>query len=270
MTEVADASTATDAAAEPVVEFEITNQVAYVTMRSRPHNFLGIALFEELIGAMHRAQAEGARAVVLRSGLRNFCAGADIALFESHERGVAPDIDVNRLLEAFEELPLPIVAAVKGVCVGGGFEIALACDMIIAAESAKIGAVEATLGINPLMGAMQRIAQRAGSARAKEMALLARRYDPHTLERWNIINRVVPDDDLESETRSLAEELATGPTLAHASSKAIIKVALDQGTAAADAAMVELQADLWRSNDLTEALTSLQLSGPGKARFQGN
>jgi enoyl-CoA hydratase/carnithine racemase len=87
------------------------------------------------------------------------------------------------VLRAFEEAPLPIVAAIHGVCVGGGFETALACDLIIAAESTKIGMVEATIGLNPLMGAMQRVTQRAGATRAKEMALLARRYDARTLER---------------------------------------------------------------------------------------
>jgi len=266
MTEVDHTSTAP----EPVVQLEITDQVAYVTMVNRPHNFLSVELFEALIEAVQGAHADGARAIVLRSGLRNFCAGADLGLFESHERGVAPDIDVTRLLTAFEELPLPIVAAVQGVCVGGGLEIALACDLIVAAESAKIGAVEATLGINPLMGAMQRIAQRAGAARAKEMSLLARRYDAATLERWNVINRVVPDEELDAVTRALAEELAHGPTLAHASSKAIINVAVDEGTAAADAAMGDLQADLWRSNDLKEALSSLKLNGPGRAHFEGN
>jgi enoyl-CoA hydratase/carnithine racemase len=121
---------------------------------------------------------------------------------------------VLELLRAFDELPMPIVAAVHGVCVGGGLEMALACDLIIASESARIGSVEATVGLHPLAGGIQRVAQRAGAARAKEMAMLGRRYDARTLERWNVINRVVADEQLAEAAATLARELAGGPTVA--------------------------------------------------------
>ena len=122
-------------------------------------------------------------------------------------------------LRAFDEHPAPIIASVQGVCVGGGFELALACDLIVASESAKIGSVEVTVGLHPLMGAVQRLTQRAGAARAKEMALLGRRYPAATLERWNIINWVVADEQLDSATMVLAQELAHGPSIAHAATK---------------------------------------------------
>ena len=79
---------------------------------------------------------------------------------------------------------MPIVCAVHGLCLGGGFELALACDYLVAARSARLGSVEATIGLHPLMGAAQRVAQRAGALRAKEMAMLGRRYDPDTLAAW--------------------------------------------------------------------------------------
>jgi enoyl-CoA hydratase/carnithine racemase len=207
--------------------------------------------------------------VLLRSGLRNFCADADVALFDSAERGTAPDLDLVEVLRAFDALPMPIVAAVHGVCIGGGLETALACDLIVAAESAKIGSVEATLGVNPLMGGIQRVTVRAGAARAKEMALLGRRYDARTLERWNVINRVVPDGKLADVTTTLAHELANGPTIAHASTKAIVSHTLSHGVAATDEAMRELQQDIWRSEDLKRGLASLAANGPGAARFEG-
>lgn len=253
----------------PAVARQMDGQVAVLTMQHAPHNFLGTALFSALIDAMGWAAGQKARAVLLRSGLRNFCAGADIALFDSAERGVAPDLDVTELLRAFDQLPIPIVAAVHGVCVGGGLELALAADLIVASESAKIGSVEATIGLNPLMGAIQRVTQRAGAARAKEMALLARRYDARTLEKWNVINRVVPDEQLADVTRTLAQELANGPTIAHASTKAIVSYAVAHGIQATDDAMRELQKDFWRSNDLKVGLASLQANGPGAARFEG-
>ena len=253
----------------PPVAREMDGQVAVLTMQHAPHNFLGIALYNALIDGIRWAAEQRSRAVLLRSSLRNFCAGADVALFDSAERGVAPDLDVVELLRAFDTLPIPILAAVHGVCLGGGLEIALACDLIVASESAKIGSVEAAIGLNPLMGGIQRVTERAGAARAKEMALLARRYDARTLERWNIINRVVPDEQLADVARTLAHELANGPTVAHASTKAIVSHTVSHGVQAADEAMRDLQKDFWKSDDLKVGLASLAANGPGAARFEG-
>jgi enoyl-CoA hydratase/carnithine racemase len=253
----------------PPVGREMDGHLAVLTMQYAPHNFLGTELTAGLLEGLQWAKDQGARAVLLNSGLRNFCAGADLAMFQSAYRGVAPDIDLVEVLRAFDSLPVPIVAAIHGVTVGGGLEIALACDLIISSESAKIGSVEATLGLNPLMGGIQRVTERAGAARAKEMALLARRYDARTLERWNIINRVVPDEKLGDVSVTVAQELANGPTLAHASTKAIVSYTLAYGVPAADEVMRDLQADYWKSEDLKRGLESLAANGPGAARFEG-
>jgi enoyl-CoA hydratase/carnithine racemase len=253
----------------PPVGREMDGHLAVLTMQYAPHNFLGTELTAGLLEGLQWAKDQGARAVLLNSGLRNFCAGADLAMFQSAYRGVAPDIDLVEVLRAFDSLPVPIVAAIHGVTVGGGLEIALACDLIISSESAKIGSVEATLGLNPLMGGIQRVTERAGAARAKEMALLARRYDARTLERWNIINRVVPDEKLGDVSVTVAQELANGPTLAHASTKAIVSYTLAHGVPAADEVMRSLQADYWKSEDLKRGLESLAANGPGAARFEG-
>ena len=260
---------ASDLDSTPVAR-ELDGQVAVLTMQHRPHNFIGVVLFDALIDGMRWAAEQNARAVLLRSGLRNFCAGADMGLLlESGERGMAPDLDFTELLGVFDRLPIPVVAAVHGVCVGGGLELALAADLIVAAESARIGCVEAALGLNPLMGAIQRITERAGAARAKEMALLARRYDARTLEKWNIINRVVADEQLPEASATLAHELANGATIAHASTKAIVSHAVSHGVKKTDEAMRDLQKELWKSNDLKVGLASLQANGPGAARFEG-
>jgi len=253
----------------PPVGREMDGHLAVLTMQYAPHNFLGTELTAGLLEGLQWAKDQGARAVLLNSGLRNFCAGADLAMFQSAYRGVAPDIDLVEVLRAFDSLPVPIVAAIHGVTVGGGLEIALACDLIISSESAKIGSVEATLGLNPLMGGIQRVTERAGAARAKEMALLARRYDARTLERWNIINRVVPDEKLGDVSVTVAQELANGPTLAHASTKAIVSYTLAHGVPATDEVMRDLQADYWKSEDLKRGLESLAANGPGAARFEG-
>src|SRR5258708_13799575 len=96
-----------------------------------------------------------------------------------------------------ELLAIPLIASVHGVCLGGGLELALSCDYIIAASSAKIGSVEATLGLHPLLGGIQRQVQRIGALRAKEMSMLARRYDAPTLEKWALIILTFPDESRE-------------------------------------------------------------------------
>ena len=207
--------------------------------------------------------------MVLRSRLRHFSAGAELAAFATADRGEAPDLPLLDVLQAFDSLPAPIVASVNGVRVGGGLELALASDLVIAAESAKLGSVEVTLGLAPLMGAAQRVTQRAGAARAKEMAMLGRRFDARTLERWNVINRVVPDAELAAATITLAQELANGPTVALASIKELTAIAESQGVAAADQKMQAVQAGIWRSLDLKAGLASLAANGPGYARFEG-
>jgi|GEM_PF-73375 len=248
---------------------DLDGGVAILTMQHSPHNLLGVELVSELFSGLDWAGGVGARCLVIRSSLRHFSAGAEMEAFESHLRGEMHSLPLVELLRAFDELPIPIVAAVNGVCVGGGFELALACDFVIAAESAKIGSVEATLGLFPLMGAIQRITQRAGAARAKEMVMLARRYDARTLERWNIINRVVPDELLGGTTMALAHEFANGATVAHAATKRLVSIAVSQGVAAADEAMAEVQAPIWRSEDLKAGIASLLANGPGNARFSG-
>jgi enoyl-CoA hydratase/carnithine racemase len=242
--------------------------VAVLTMQHRPHNFIGLVLVEALLESLRWAQEQGARAVLLRSGLRNFSAGADLTLFDGLA-GQEPEIDRIGFVRVLDELPIPVVAEVRGVCVGGGFELALACDLIVAGESAKVGSVEATVGLTPLSGAVQRIAQRAGAARAKEMAMLGRRYDARTLEQWNIINRVVEDEKLDEVALSLAQELGHGPTVAHSATKAVVSYTLDNGVRAADEKMAELQRSVWPSRDLQLGLESVRTRGLGSARFEG-
>jgi enoyl-CoA hydratase/carnithine racemase len=264
-----DVQTASQVGAK--VERRLDGTVAILTMRYPPYNLLDPELSQLVIDGLRWAAAEGARAVVLRSALRHFSAGADLdAMLPAAERGDGViDWPLLEVLRTFEELPVPIVAAVHGVCVGGGLELALACDLVVAAESAKLGSVEATVGLHPLMGAIQRVAQRAGAARAKEMAMLARRYDARTLERWNVINRVVEDEQLDTAAMMLARELAAGPTVAHAATKALVSTAVSGGVRAADEAMAELQKPIFRSDDFRSAVQSFQANGPGMARFSG-
>jgi enoyl-CoA hydratase/carnithine racemase len=258
------------AGSPPRVDRMMEDAVAVLSMASAPYNLVDAELMRELIMALEWAADHHARAVVLRSSLRHFSAGADLDKMLADVDGTNTlDWGLTELLEAFENHRVPIIASVHGACVGGGFELALASDLVIAAASTKFGAVEATVGLHPLMGGIQRIAQRAGIARAKEMAMLARRYDAATLERWNVINMVVADEHLESATMTIAQELAHGPTVCHAATKRLCSVAVDEGVGAADDAMAELQHAIFGSEDFREGVRSFRERGAGMARFGG-
>jgi enoyl-CoA hydratase/carnithine racemase len=252
------------------------DDVAVLTMVYRPYNLLGPKLINALVEQIEAAKEAGSRAIVMRSGLRHFSAGADLDIFEQRVAAGSGDqanekrrLSGVEFLRFMELLPIPIIASVHGVCLGGGLELALSCDYIVAATSAKIGSVEATLGLHPLLGGIQRQAQRIGAARAKEMSMLARRYDAPTLEKWGLINLTVPEENLENATISIAREFAQGPTLAHAATTELVHIAVNEGVAAADEAMARIQAPIWASEDLKIGLASFRKSGPGLAKFVG-
>jgi enoyl-CoA hydratase/carnithine racemase len=256
----------------PVI-FEREGNVAILTMSHPPHNLLGPTLTDALMGGLDQAREAGCRAIVVRSALRNFSAGAEVGQFSTRGAnggdGAGTSTRGLDFLRAFEELPIPIVASVNGVALGGGFEVALACDFIVAADSARLGLVEGTLGLHPLLGGIQRVIQRAGVARGKEIVMLARRQDPATLEQWGIINRVTPAEKLHEVTMALARELAAGPTVAHGCTKRLANIYLNQGMTAADGAMAEVQGPIWASEDLQIGLRSFAQNGPGMAAFVG-
>jgi enoyl-CoA hydratase/carnithine racemase len=259
-----------------LVSREHRGSVVILTMVYRPYNLLGPKLMNAIVSEIEAARDAGSRAIVIRSGLRHFSAGADLDIFD--KRVAAGEVDQSsegrrlngvEFLRFMELLPVPLIASVHGVCLGGGLELALSCDYIIAASSAKIGSVEATLGLHPLLGGIQRQVQRIGATRAKEMSMLARRYDAPTLEKWGLINLTVPEESLQATTLSLADEFAQGPTLAHAATKELVHIAVNEGVDAADAAMAKVQAPIWASEDLKTGLASFRKNGPGLAKFAG-
>jgi enoyl-CoA hydratase/carnithine racemase len=255
---------------DQVLALDHQGKVGVVTMTYRPYNLTGPTLYRALLTALDEMVTAGSRAILIKSGLKHFCAGADVSLWDERIANQGkPAISPIEVLHGFEQLPVPIVVAVHGACLGGGLELALACDYIVAASSAKIGSVEVALGVNPLLGGIQRQVQRTGAARAKEMTMLGHRYDAATLERWGLINRVVPDEQLEGVALAIATELANGPTVAHAATKKLVAVAVNEGVEAADLQMGEIQKPIWASADLRAGLDSFRANGPGLTVFTG-
>src|SRR5260370_8632693 len=185
------------------VKYEIDGAVGVVTLAKPPHNLLDDALLEDLMTAYQTVVAKGARAILLRSSMRHFCAGAEVQSFGTTTVIHTDKEKFARLTDMVENVPVPTVAALNGAVVGGGVEIALTCDMILAADTAYLGQVEVAVGLHPLLGGTQRLVQRAGVARAKEISMIGRRHTPEASERWGIINLLVPAQDLPASSTPL-------------------------------------------------------------------
>jgi enoyl-CoA hydratase/carnithine racemase len=161
------------------------------------------------------------------------------------------------------------VFAAHALCLTWAFELALACDLIIAAEPASFGLVERVIGLTPAMGGTQRLAERAGSGRARELVMTGRRYDAATLERWNVVNWVLPEEGFDAAARALAVELAEGPTLAHAATKDVIRAYIEGGVELANDRVGEIAGRLFDTDDLRGAVRTFLDQGPGHAVFRG-
>jgi enoyl-CoA hydratase/carnithine racemase len=250
-----------------IVVFTRDRDVGRVEMNRPPHNLLEGTLLEGLRRAFAYAVDDGCRSILLTSGLRHFCAGADLECMASGELG---KLDLIGFLREVEDLPVPTVAAIHGAALGGGFELALACDLIIAAESAQIGLVETTLGLVPLMGGVPRAVASAGLARAKELVMLGRRHTPATLERWGLVNHVVPDEALGEAGLSLARQLAAGPTVAYRAVKRIANHTAAHGVFAGDEVTGEVAPAVWESRDLKAGLDAFFATGTADGVFSGS
>jgi enoyl-CoA hydratase len=254
-----------------VTRFDRHGDVGVVVIDEPPLNLLGRELTQAVFDAVGDAEEAGVRALVIRAEGEVFTGGADVHVFD----GLGPDESrefTSRLMDLthrLEDLPIPTLACVHALCLTAGFELSLACDLIWAAESAKFGLVERVVGLTPLMGGTQRVAERAGPARARELVMSGRLYDAAELERWNVVNRVLPDDQLQEKTMRFAEELAGGPTLAHGATKQMVRSFLDHGVRGADERTADVGAPLFASEDLRGAVRSFLEEGPGKARFEG-
>jgi enoyl-CoA hydratase len=242
-----------------------------VVIDDPPLNLFGAEMLADLAAALDRAEAEGLRALLVRAEGEIFTGGADVHVFDGLGEERAHDFvaQLLALTHRLERLEIPTLASVHGLCLTAGFELALACDLIWAAESARFGLVEAVVGLTPLMGGTQRVAERAGPARARELVMSGDLYDAATMERWNVVNRVLPDGELPEAALGFAERLAAGPTRAHDATKRVVRAQLDHGVLGADERTGAIAAPLFATDDLRRAVRSFLEQGPGKADFHG-
>jgi enoyl-CoA hydratase/carnithine racemase len=254
------------------VRLEREDGLAVVTFDSPPLNLFDAAIESGLDAALSDFERERPRAVLFRAEGRVVSGGVDVSLFAALSGPEQATETFDRLIalsRRVNSLPCPTIFAAHALCLTWAFELALACDLILAAESASFGLVEKVIGLTPAMGGTQRLAERAGTGRAREFVMTGDRYPAATLERWNVVNRVIADDQFEEQVWALARELAAGPTLAHAATKRVIQDYVEGGIEQANDRVGEVAGALFATRDLQAAVRTFLEQGPGKATFQG-
>jgi enoyl-CoA hydratase len=246
--------------------------LAVLTLDSPPLNLFDQRMIDDVQSAILDLSERPPRALLIRAEGRAVSGGVDVHVFDglTPEQGSRLWDELLGMIDRLERLPAPIVFAAHALTLTAAFEIALACDLIVASPKAKFGLVEKVVGLTPSMGGTQRFAERAGSGRARQFVISGEIFAAEELERWGVVNTIFAAEEFDARTRALAEELAAGPTKAHAMTKHILRRFREGGLPAADEATRTEAADLFASEDLQNAVkTFLEHGGPGHAKFQG-
>ena len=243
--------------------------VALVQLDRPKANALSVALLEELAEIARALHADPPGAVVLWGGPRIFAAGADISEFGGPEEARRVGRHFLGTLDAWATIPRVTIAAVNGFALGGGCELALACDLRVAADDARFGQPEILLGIIPGGGGTQRLPRLVGPSRAKDVVLTGRQVPADEALRIGLADRVVPAADVRDAALAWAAELARGPLVAQALAKRAIDDGLDGPLAAGLELEQELFGEVFATEDAGAGVRSFLADGPGKATFSG-
>jgi enoyl-CoA hydratase/carnithine racemase len=245
--------------------------LAVATFDSPPLNLFNRQMFEDLQAAVAAVEADPPRVLLFRADGRAVSGGVDVHEFDGLTPERASELwdELIGLIERVEALPLPVVFAAHALTLTAAFELALGCDLILAARSAQFGLVETVVGLTPSMGGTQRLAERAGSGRARHFVMSGGLFGAETMESWGVVNLVFDDDGFDARARAYAADLAAGPTKAHAMTKHILRRYREGGIPAADRAVREDAGDLFATDDLQAAVKTFLEKGPGHAEFQG-
>jgi 2-(1,2-epoxy-1,2-dihydrophenyl)acetyl-CoA isomerase len=226
-----------------------------------------------LDGVTKVAKHDSIRALLIVGAGRGFSSGADLKEQRGAQDGGMPDLSArlretyHPIITGLREMPKPVVAAVNGPAVGIGCSLALAADLILAAESAYFLLAFVNIGLIPDGGSTAFLPARVGYARAAEMAMLGERVSAAQALEWGLINRVVPDDRLEAEAGELLEKLANGPTRSYAGSKRLLNRRVYADLAGQLEAEADAQRDQGHSQDFVEGVMAFVEKRP--ARFTG-
>ncbi len=231
--------------------------------RPRIYNCLSVRCFDLILAALRRFEADAAaRAVLVRAQGKNFCTGAELGevkSLRSHHAGLTHFIDHGHaVLCALEESHLPVVAAVQGLCLAGGLELILACDLVYAARTARFGDQHGQFGLVPGWGGTQRLPRVIGLRRAMDLFLSVRWIDAAQALQWGLVNYVVEDNSLQTEALAFCRTLASrsGPGLALM--KRLARTGLDGALAAGLRQEARAVVPALGSPDVTEGLAAFE------------
>jgi enoyl-CoA hydratase len=243
--------------------------VALVTLANGKVNALSLAVLTELAAVAAELRDDPPGAVVVTGGDRHFAAGADISEFAGPDEAATITAAFHRALDLVAAIPRFVVAAVAGYALGGGCELALACDYRIASDRAVLGQPEVQLGIIPGGGGTQRLPRAVGASRAKELMITGRHVQAEEALRIGLVDEVVPNEQLLVRALELAASVAEGASTA----QALVKRAVDEGTSLSLAEGLALEqrlfVDVFHTDDSRIGVRSFQEHGPGRASFTG-
>ena len=254
------------------VRLEVEDGVGTLRLDRPKMNAIDAQLRTELRAAAVEARdREDVRAVVLYGGERVFAAGADIKEMStlSYAQMLSYGTALQEAFTLVARLPKPVVAAVTGYALGGGFELALTADFRVVGERAKVGVPEITLGIVPGAGGTQRLPRLVGPAKAKDLVFTGRHVAAEEALALGIADRVVPDAGVYDTARELAAQYASGPAVALRAAKQAIDDGLELDLDAALRLESALFAGLFATEDQKTGMASFLEHGPGKASFSG-
>ncbi len=258
----------------PLVTMErLDNGVAVITLCHGKVNALSSAVLDQFADIIDRLRADLPGAVVVTGGPKLFAAGADITEFDGPDQARRVGARFRRATDSLSKFPRMTIAAVNGVALGGGCELALACDLRIASSRARFGQPEILLGIIPGGGGTQRLARLVGASRAKDLVLTGRQIEVDEAYRIGLVDEIVEvdaeRDAVTERALALAAELAAGPLAA----QALAKQAIDGGLATTLDEGMTLEQNLFvesfRTEDAVVGVASFLEHGPGKASFVG-
>jgi enoyl-CoA hydratase len=245
--------------------------VTVTVNRPRALNALDDGTLKELLCCFRELENDQAAKVVLLTGggEKAFVAGADIAAMQPLDAGVAREFARlgHRLMQTIEKLPKPVIAAVNGFALGGGCELALACDLRLASENAKFGQPEVNLGVIPGFGGTQRLARIVGKGRAMELVLSGDMIDAKEAWRIGLVNRVTSREELLAEATGLARKILQKGPFAVRLAKEAISAGLEMDLDRACSQEADLFALCFAGEDQKEGMQAFLEKRP--ARFQG-
>lgn len=248
----------------------VPHGVVVVRLNNPPMNALSRALLDRLREVAVEVGGDATvKAVVVTGGDRAFAAGADISEFSGQEAARVIGAAFRAAFDAVATIPRPVIAAIRGYALGGGLELACACDLRVAGESARLGQPEILLGIIPGAGGTQRLTRLVGPARAKEIIWSGRQVRAEEALAIGLVDRVVPKGEEEDAALRWAGELGRGAVVA----MGLAKTAIDDGLGGSLADGLDLERDafveVFGTDDAVTGVKSFLADGPGKAKFSG-